>query len=216
MDVIAYPCPNFSSFMLAKVAPDISRFGCALSNVDTVAMLANTQYCVRDYVEKFLVSFQYQSVAFVYGHDFATFIVSTRAKLYESLRFQHDTVGHHSSLSAHPSRMQRILIRLRNVQSLSSRVQLQWPHNGCDGVSNHKPHHRLPNRLFRRRSKKTSKLCVTGLCAGNSPVAGEFPAQRPVTRKMFPFDDVIITTSLENMNCHENISIMRLTRVDIT
>ena len=27
------------------------------------------------------------------------------------------------------------------------------------------------------RSKKTSKLRVTGLCAGNSPVAGEFPAQ---------------------------------------
>ena len=30
----------------------------------------------------------------------------------------------------------------------------------------------------RRRSKKTSRLCVTGLCAGNSPVTGEFPAQR--------------------------------------
>ena len=32
-------------------------------------------------------------------------------------------------------------------------------------------------RLFRRRSKKTSKLRVTGLCEGNSPVTGEFPAQ---------------------------------------
>ena len=30
---------------------------------------------------------------------------------------------------------------------------------------------------FRRRSKKTSKLCVTGICEGNSPVTGEFPAQ---------------------------------------
>ena len=29
----------------------------------------------------------------------------------------------------------------------------------------------------RRRSKKTSKFRVTGLCAGNSPVTGEFPAQ---------------------------------------
>ena len=29
----------------------------------------------------------------------------------------------------------------------------------------------------RCRSKKTSKLRVTGLCAGISPVAGEFPAQ---------------------------------------
>ena len=33
------------------------------------------------------------------------------------------------------------------------------------------------NRLFRRRSKKTSKLRVTGLCAGNSPVTSEFPVQ---------------------------------------
>ena len=33
------------------------------------------------------------------------------------------------------------------------------------------------NGLFRRRSNKTSKLRVTGLCAGNSPVTGEFPAQ---------------------------------------
>ena len=29
-----------------------------------------------------------------------------------------------------------------------------------------------------RRSQKSSKLRVTGLCVGNSPVAGEFPAQR--------------------------------------
>ena len=29
----------------------------------------------------------------------------------------------------------------------------------------------------RRRSKKTSKIRVTGLCAGNSPVTDEFPAQ---------------------------------------
>ena len=36
----------------------------------------------------------------------------------------------------------------------------------------------LFNLLFRRRSKKTRKLCVTGLCEGNSPVTGEFPAQR--------------------------------------
>ena len=30
----------------------------------------------------------------------------------------------------------------------------------------------------RRRSKKTTKLGVIGLCEGNSPVTGEFPAQR--------------------------------------
>ena len=31
---------------------------------------------------------------------------------------------------------------------------------------------------LKHRSKKTSKLRVTGLCAGKSPVTGEFPAQR--------------------------------------
>ena len=30
----------------------------------------------------------------------------------------------------------------------------------------------------RRRSKKTSKLRVSGLCEGNSPVTGEFPSHR--------------------------------------
>ena len=55
---------------------------------------------------------------------------------------------------------------------------LQLRHNGHDDVSNHQPHDCLFNRIFRRRSKNTctSKLRVTGLCAGNSPVTGEFPA----------------------------------------
>ena len=54
---------------------------------------------------------------------------------------------------------------------------LKWPHNGLDGVSNHQPHHCLLSRLFGRRSKKTSKLRVTGLCVGNSPGIGGFPTQ---------------------------------------
>ena len=54
---------------------------------------------------------------------------------------------------------------------------LRWSHNGRDGVSSHQPHDCLLNRLFRRISKKTSKLRVTGLCVGKSPGTGEFPAQ---------------------------------------
>ena len=54
---------------------------------------------------------------------------------------------------------------------------LQWRHNGCDSISNHQLHDCLLNRLFRRRSKKTSKLRVTGLGVGNSPGTGEFPAR---------------------------------------
>ena len=45
-------------------------------------------------------------------------------------------------------------------------------------ISNHQPHDCLLNRLFRRRSKKTPKLRVAGLCEGNSSATGEFPAQR--------------------------------------
>ena len=75
---------------------------------------------------------------------------------------------------------------------------LQWRHNGRNGVSNHQPPDSLLNRLFRHRSKKTSKLRVTCLCEGNSlvtssnetfptllalcavnsPVTGKFPSQR--------------------------------------
>ena len=41
--------------------------------------------------------------------------------------------------------------------------------------------------------KKTSKLRVTGLCEGNSPATGEFPAQEASNaEKIFPFDDVIM------------------------
>ena len=54
---------------------------------------------------------------------------------------------------------------------------LQWRHNGRDSVWNHQPHDCFPNRLFRHRSKKTSKLRVTGLSEGNSPGTGDFPAQ---------------------------------------
>ena len=58
----------------------------------------------------------------------------------------------------------------KQVSQAGMSKSLQWCYIG--------PHHCLINCLFRSRSKKTSKLCITGLCAGNSPVTGEFPAQR--------------------------------------
>ena len=83
--------------------------------------------------------------------------------------------------------------------SRESRVSLQWRHNGHDGVSNHQPNDCLFYHLFKHRSKKTSKLRVTGICEGNSPETGEFPHKGPVTRKMFPFDDVIMLVELRVM-----------------
>ena len=69
---------------------------------------------------------------------------------------------------------------------------LRWRHNGPDSVSNHQPH-----GLFRRRSKKSSKLRVTGICAGKSPGPMNSPHKGPVTRKMFPFDDVTMHSILK-------------------
>ena len=70
-------------------------------------------------------------------------------------------------------------IDLHHIRSKdkNARKHLLWHHNGRDGVSNHQPHECLLNRSFMRRSKKTSKLRATGLCVGNSPEIGEFPAQ---------------------------------------
>ena len=82
-------------------------------------------------------------------------------------------------------------------------LSLQWRYNGRDGVSTHRRLDCFLNHLFRRRSKKTSELRATGLCEGNSPVTGEFPAQRVSNAKMFPFDDVTIFCSDENSRVGE-------------
>ena len=75
----------------------------------------------------------------------------------------------------HLSRGQRRTYVVSSVLSFST---FRWRHNEHGDVSNHQPHDCLLKRLFRRRSKKTSKLRITGLCEGNSPGTGEFPAQR--------------------------------------
>ena len=79
---------------------------------------------------------------------------------------------------------------------VTPKATLQWQHNERDGVSNQQPSGFSLNRLFKRRSEETSKLLVTGLYAGNSLLTVEFPAQRPITRKMFLFDDVVIKIML--------------------
>ena len=49
-----------------------------------------------------------------------------------------------------------------------------------------------------------SKLRVTGLCAGNSPVTGEFPAQIASNAVMFPFDDVIMVIEFKTWMANHN------------
>ena len=69
-------------------------------------------------------------------------------------------------------------IRSLQVSPCQMIITLQWRNNERDSVSNHQPYVCLLNRLLRLRWKKTSKLRVTGFCEGNSPVTGEFSAQR--------------------------------------
>ena len=69
------------------------------------------------------------------------------------------------------------VVEISLLHKLCGIVSLHWRHNGHDSISNHQPHDCLLNRLFRRRSKKISKLHVTGLCAGNPPETSEFPTQ---------------------------------------
>ena len=80
---------------------------------------------------------------------------------------------------------------------------LQWRHNERHAVSNNQCLDCLLRRLFRRKSQKTSKLSVTGLCEGIHPWLVNSPHKGPVTRKMFPFDDVILIcgVTVYRMNC---------------
>ena len=68
---------------------------------------------------------------------------------------------------------------------------LQWRQNERHGVSNDRRLVCLLNRFFRRRSKKTSKLRVTGLVRGIHRWPVDSHHKGPVTRKMFPFDAIM-------------------------
>ena len=71
-----------------------------------------------------------------------------------------------------------------------SHTALQWRHNERDGVSNHQPHDCLLNRLFGRRSNKHQSSASLAFVRGINRWPVNSPHKGPVTRKMFPFDDV--------------------------
>ena len=59
-------------------------------------------------------------------------------------------------------------------------------------MSNHQPHDYSLKSLFRRRSKKTSNSAPLAFVWGIHRWPVNSPHKGPVTRKMFPFDDVIL------------------------
>ena len=80
-------------------------------------------------------------------------------------------------------------------------IALQWRNYESLCFPNHRRLDYLFHRLFRRSSKKTSKLRVTGLCEGNPLVAVWFPSRRASNAEMFPFGDVILGNLLLDDIC---------------
>ena len=128
------------------------------------------------------------------SHDFGFFTICTEKPQGTRSKIRYPS---------NPSLMRLDVYMLISPWNLANDAALLWCHNGCDGVSNHQPQDCLLNRLFRCRSKKTPKLRVIGLCEGNSPVTSEFPHMGPVTRKAFPFDDVIMERQLRGFYRNE-------------
>ena len=78
-----------------------------------------------------------------------------------------------------------VMIWYRSIVPLS----LQWRHNERDGDSNHRRLDALLHRLFRCRSRKTSKLRVTCLCEGNDRLI-------PLTKGQYRGKCFLLMTSL--------------------
>ena len=69
---------------------------------------------------------------------------------------------------------------------------LEWSHNGRNSISNHQPANCLLNRSFRCRSKKHQSSASVAFVRGIHWGPVNSLHKWPVTRKMFPFDDVIM------------------------
>ena len=102
------------------------------------------------------------------------------------------------------------MINYWSERNLSRQDSLQWRHNEGDGVSNHQPHDCLLNRLFRRRSKKTSKFRVTSLRDGIHRSPMNSPYKGPVMRKMLPYDDVIKSIAMiTGIHCIRSVFLLK-------
>ena len=76
-----------------------------------------------------------------------------------------------------PQRMYVVIsVERYHTNHVQNTKALLQRHNECNGLLNHRHLDGLLKCLF--RSKKTSKLHVTGLFGGNPPVTGGFPSQR--------------------------------------
>ena len=79
----------------------------------------------------------------------------------------------------------------KDITTRKDMFSLQWRHNGRDSVSNHQRLDYLLNSFFRRRKQQSSASLAFVRGIHRWPVTS--PHKGPATRKMFSFDDVIIS-----------------------
>ena len=85
-------------------------------------------------------------------------------------------------------------------------LSLQWRHDECGGVSNHRRLDCLLQSFVQAQIKESlRKLRVTGLYERNPPYS---PHKGPVTRKMFPFDDAIMSSYI--LSSHRSLGSNKL------
>ena len=82
--------------------------------------------------------------------------------------------------------------RRTNGATCVSLSTLQWRHNEGDGVSNHQPHDCLFNVYSGTDQIKHQRCASLAFVRGIHRWPVNSPHKGPVTRKMFPFDDVIM------------------------
>ena len=172
-----------------------------IENIQKIVKLRQASSSLIEHVEKFDINLTVMELVF-FIHDL-WFSVSQLGVAMRLMLIQWSTKQSNFIITRSP--FSKILTKpssIGRVWTVPSSSTLQWRHNDHGGVPNHQPHRCLFNRIFRRRSKKISKLRVTGLYAGNSPGPVNSPHNGPVTRKIFPFDDVIMKIWSTYCICH--------------
>ena len=155
--------------------------------------------CIKSSSQMYLcISFRVASLALGLSYDYPS---ASEVTLNSMVKFhQHQTtIKYNKAQTVSKMYQLKMVIKVWIEPSLQFEVllfTLQWHHNERVGISNHQSPDCLLNRLFRPRSKKASKLRITGLCAGNLPMTGELPAQRASNVEKGPIvmqSDTILT-----------------------
>ena len=72
-------------------------------------------------------------------------------------------------------------------------LSLQWLHNECDGISNHQPHDGFYSTVYSRADQRKHQSSASlAFARGIHWWPVNSPHKGPLTRKRFPFDDIIM------------------------